>query len=774
MVAGLLLAALVISPPLQDAVQLQQSFWALVVNGEPAGDVLAVLDGDDVWLPVEALQRAGLTGFEGRRQTLFEVAHVLLRSLAPDVSVRLDLAEVVMYVTAAPRFFAEQRVALQRDRPDGIIYSHSPSGFLNYSATWDQSEGTSGFGEAGISFLRTASFVSGFNVDGSNGLVRGLSTLTVDRVGARQRWQVGDTVARATALGSAPIVAGISLGREYSVDPYYLRFPTPFFRGTATTRSNADVYVNGALVRRLQIGPGPYRLDRLPINTGLADVRVIVRDPLGRQQIFDANVYLAAGVLQKGEQDYQYVAGALREDSDAGPEYSHDLQAIVQHRVGVTNWFTVGAAAEGNRNVVAGGPAMSVQLGRAGEVDLNAWVSQTAGNTKGAALYGVYSFIDRRFNVNAVGQYFGARFANIYLEPGQSSTPEFYQLSVGVPVLGSGSLTYSWEERVSSAAGFGLTLPDGSADDSLARSRSHSLRLNFRVLPRTQLSASASYTDIRNERVWTGFASLNVLIGARTTASATYSRLPDESASFDVNRSLPVGTGYGYRLNGSDANGGTASGQFDLNTNFNRITLDYDATRDDSQPSGAITLAGGLIVAHGLFLTRPIETGTAVVEVTGLKRVRILADNVEVGRTNGRGRALIPNLLPYLANRISYQASDIPFDYRVPIESQLIAPPFRGAAYVRFPTSRIQGRTGSVRLIIEGEATVPGYGVIVAQSPAGDVESPLNAEGEFFLDLPAGHYRATVTFKGQSCEVEFDAAPSQAPAQSVGELRCAP
>ena len=772
MAAGLLLAALVISPSLQDVSQLQQSFWALVVNGEPAGDVLAVLDGDDVWLPVEALQRAGLTGFDGRRQTLFEVPHVLLQSLAPDVSVRLDLAEVVMSVTAAPRFFAEQHVVLQPERPDGIIYSHSSSGFLNYSATWDQLGGTSGFALAGLSFPR-ASLVSGFNVDGSNGLVRGLSTLTVDRVAARQRWQVGDTVARATPLGSAPIVAGLSFGREYSVDPYYLRFPTPFLRGTATTRSNVDVYVNGALVRRLQITPGPYRLDRLPLNTGLADVRVIVRDPLGRQQTFDANVYLAAGVLQKGEQDYQYVAGALRDDSSGRPQYG-SLQGIVQHRVGLTNWLTVGAAAEGNPDVVAGGPALAVRLGRAGELDLNGWVSQAAGNPKGAALYGVYTFIAPRLSVNAVGQYFGARFANIYLEPGQSSTPEFYQLSVGVPVLRAGSVTYSWEERVSSAAGFGVTLPDGSSDDSLARSRSHSLRFNFRVLPRTQLSASASYTNIRNERVWTGFASLNVLIGGRTTASAAYSQLPDESTSFEVNRSLPVGAGYGFRVNGSDANGGTVSSQFDLNTNFNRMTVDYDATQDDNRHSAAVTLAGGVIASHGLFLTRPIETGTAVVEVTGLKKVRILADNVEVARTNGRGRALIPNLLPYLANRISYQESDIPFDYRVPMESQLIAPPFQGVAYVKFPTSRIQGRTGSVRLVIDGEAIVPSYGAIVAHGTAGDTESPLNAEGEFFLDLPEGHYRATVTFKGQSCEVEFDAAPSSALAQSVGELRCAP
>ncbi len=269
---------------------------------------------------------------------------------------------------------------------------------------------------------------------------------------------------------------------------------------------------------------------------------------------------------------------------------------------------------------------------------------------------------------------------------------------------------------------------------------------------------------------------MNVLIGAMTTATATYSRLPDgvESTSFDVNRSLPIGTGYGFRLNGSDTDRGTLSGQFELNTAFNQMRVNYDASQGGSNHTSAFTIAGGLIVSRGLFFTRPLESSAAVVEVAGLTNVRILADNVEVARTNGSGRALIPRLLPYLANRVSYDDADIPFDYTVPVTSQLIAPPYRGAAYVRFDTSRIQARVGSVRLTIDGEEVVPSYGTIVAHRDGGDVESPLNMDGEFFLDLPVGHYRATVTFKGRSCDVEFDAAPTAAILQQVGRLQCAP
>jgi outer membrane usher protein len=154
--------------------------------------------------------------------------------------------------------------------------------------------------------------------------------------------------------------------------------------------------------------------------------------------------------------------------------------------------------------------------------------------------------------------------------------------------------------------------------------------------------------------------------------------------------------------------------------------------------------------------------------------VRVLVDNTPVGRTNRGGKLMINELLPYLANRISYVEEDIPFDYKVPVSSQLVAPPYRGAAYVRFLTARIQARTGTVVLTVDGERVVPSYGTIVVALGGLPVESPLNAEGEFFLDLPAGRHTGTVTFKGLTCEVAFEAKTGPGLIQNVGTLTCTP
>ena len=298
------------------AQQFQQTFWAMVVNDVPKGDVIAVLDGHEHVGPcrgARTMRGSGDSG--GDRRMLFNAPHVLLDSLAPDVTYRRDMTEIVLRIIAAPQFFDTNIVVLQRDRPEGISYASTTTFFTNYSVTWDQLAGTSGYGASGISLFGNTSIGSAYAVDAGGAFSRGLSTMTVDLPTSRLRLEVGDTVAKATPLGSAPIVAGVSFGRNYTLDPYYYRYPTPFIRGTATSPSDVEIYVNGALVRQVKVGPGPYRLDRLPVNAGLGDVRVVVRDPFGNQQQFSVGLYQPTGVLRRGEHDFQFVGGKLRDDT---------------------------------------------------------------------------------------------------------------------------------------------------------------------------------------------------------------------------------------------------------------------------------------------------------------------------------------------------------------------------------------------------------------------------------------------------------------------------
>jgi outer membrane usher protein len=756
--------------------QPQQTFWALVINDVPQGEVIAVLDGDDTWLPVAALEAAGLRRLAGVRRAFFNAEHVHLESLAPDITYRRDMTEITLRLIAAPRFFDTNVVVLQRDRPDGISYASTAAVFTNYSVTWDQTTGTTGYGATGVSLFGNTNIGSYYSLESDGAFVRGLSTITVDRAERRMRLQLGDTIARATPLGSGSIVGGVSFGRDYSLDPYYYRYPTPFIRGTAASPSEVEILVNGALVRRLSIGPGPYRFDRLPVHAGLGNVQVRVRDPFGAQQSYDLSLYQPSGVLRSGEHDFQFVAGKERDDTEVQPVY-REWQGAGFQRVGVNDWLTLGYSAEGSEDVVSGGPTLNLRVARLGELELHAWGSQTmASNIKGRAVYGVYTFVAPHLNLNATAQYYDQGFSNLFAVPGDFDTPEYLQASIGVPI-GPGSLTYLWEHRVSPAGNYGYALPDGSFDPEKVRSRAHTLRMNARLPRGLQLSASATYTTIRDRRDWTGFAGLNVSFGrSGITGSVTQSRLRDGEAAFvEFNRTLPLGPGVGFRLNGSDFDGGAGGGQFEANMRFSRLRVNYDSAEGGSRKNGSLTLSGGVSGSRGgVFFTRPLDSSVAVIEVEGLKGVRVLVDNTPVGRTNRNGRVLVNQLLPYLANRVSFVDEDIPFDYRVPVSSQLVAPPYRGAAYIKFPTARIQGRAGHIVLIIDGKRVVPSFGSIAVRVGELAVESPINQEGEFFLDLPNGLHTATVTFKGRTCDIQFEATAGTVLVQRLGELTCAP
>ena len=226
----------------------------------------------------------------------------------------------------------------------------------------------------------------------------------------------------------------------------------------------------------------------------------MLRDPLGRQSTIDAGVDLATGVLPKGEQDFEYVAGAIRDDSSGVPVYG-EAGGVAKHRVGVTDWFTVGVTAEGSKDVLAAGPNVSLRLGRLGELEVHTAASRLfnpdvpshlPGLTEtidGFATYGIYNFISRWVSISALAQYYDDGYANLWQLPGDIDTPEFYQASAGVPLFRTSSLTYTWtrpsDRRPATSASRCRTAR------TIRRSSwsvAHSLRLSGRVLPRTQLS----------------------------------------------------------------------------------------------------------------------------------------------------------------------------------------------------------------------------------------------------------------------------------------------
>ena len=238
-------AALLVTTPLvaTPAFAQERSIWALVVNDEPKGDIEIVLTAEGPWVNPAALVAAGVLKVpDGRRQAFAPdtISRVSLASLAPQITFRLDEAEIRLIISVDPALLSTTELAISNPRPPGWKVSSNNAIFLNYSANWSTDDTAAGYGELGA-HLFGALFETAASIDDTGAVTPGLTSLTFDQVHSRRRWVLGDTIGRSTTLGSSPVVGGFSVSTQQDLDPYYTIYPAPQINGAVRTPSTADV-----------------------------------------------------------------------------------------------------------------------------------------------------------------------------------------------------------------------------------------------------------------------------------------------------------------------------------------------------------------------------------------------------------------------------------------------------------------------------------------------------------------------------------------------------
>ena len=783
---GTIVAAALVVLVATPAFAQERSIWALVVNDEPKGDVEIVLTADGPWVDPSVLVAAGVLKVpDGRRQVFAPdtISRVSLASLAPQITFTLDEAEIRLIISADPALLSTTELAISNPRPPGWKVSSNNAIFLNYSANWSTDDTTAGYGELGV-HLFGALFESAASVDETGAITPGLTSLTFDQVRSRRRWVLGDTIGRSTTLGSAPVVGGFSLSTQQDLDPYYAIYPAPQIRGAVRTPSTADVYVDGRLVSSVRLPPGRFTLNDLPIETGLGNARVIIRDAFGRQQSIDLGFYLSTQLLKRGEQDYSYVAGLERTSSGTKVEYGRAMGTAV-HNIGLADWLTIGFQAEGAKDLAMGGAGFNARLWRLGTFGAEGLASQTADKEQGYAATGVYSFLSNWFSTEMRATWIGPKFQNLFLEPADQaqvnadasasvSLGRLGSLTVGGTLGGPEALTARISQIDPDLIG---RLPDSlkrTLQDALATQHDKLLRVGYtvNVTSRAQLSVNATRVDKAGAPIaWEGFASLTVALGWRTVASAVTTVDADGEAltSVNVQRSLPLGPGFGFRIDADAQEPYRTSGIFEVQGRRGILGVRADGSQDD-KTIGTINLAGSIVAIGGeVLLSRPVDDGFALVKVPNSRGVRVLANNQLSGRTGRRGSLFVPDLRSYLSSPIGIVQDDLPVEVKLGAISQDIAVPYRGGAVVVFEANVIRALTG--RLDVAGKA--PEYGTLSVTVGATEFSSPLNASGEFYFeDLPPGDHPGVASWSGRTCRATIHMPDKAPPMTDAGVVTC--
>jgi outer membrane usher protein len=559
--------------------------------------------------------------------------------------------------------------------------------------------------------------------------------------------------------------------------------PTQRLSGTATTPSTVEVYVNGQLVRREQLPPGQFSVQNLPVTSGSGQTQVVIRDAFGNTQTVMNPYYLALGTLAKGLQDFSYNLGFTRQNPGAkGSSWNYDDQPafLFRHRLGLTNWLTVGARAEGTLHMISGGPSLALRL-PVGEVGASVAVSGQDRFAGAAALLS-YSYIGRRFNFQLGFHYSSLEYANLSLTPSSLAPPNALPSDSPSSDRQRKDLLASVARNINKVASVSLQYQLTQWRDqgwtnkiTLAANRSITRWMYVFAMVNNIYShlAPAEYDT---------FAGVSFAPAERITAGVTRSDHWGGTSGYGgetqatIQQSLPLGQGLGYRVVASQGENAINEATAQYQGAYGRIEADYQRQGwgGSDQGHASLTATGGLILIGGnAYLTRPVQDSYALIRVPGVAGVHGTMSNQVIGATDSKGNLLVPGLLHYYGNRVGIDDKDIPLDHDIGATERIIAPPTRGGAVVTFPVRRVQSVSGTVVIDDQGTTTLPTYGQIIVLVDQQRTVSPLDEAGNFYLEnVPPGSYSAEVQYAAGVCTLPVVVPAGATALVNVGTIRC--
>ena len=744
----------------------QRAPLTLVVNAVENAVVIAVLRTHDALVTERELRAAGVPLAGASFVDIRGVRYVSIASLAPGVTYTVDLADLALQLTVDPRMLPRTSASFGPGGGSRALATADPSAFLTYSVTsaaYGSNRTLNGFFQAGAGDAKRLFSMSGVYSGGS--ARRGLIAVQSESQEHLSRSTVGDEVASTGALGGNVVIGGIGFTRHFEFQPDYLFFPTPGVTGTVLTPTTADIYVNGAYLRSVQLPPGQFDLTDIPLPAGVNVTKVVLRDASGNVRTVGSQVYQTRQLLRKGLTDYDYHAGLVRRDPYGARDAYGPLAGLGAYRLGLTDSVTVGARYEQTAHVISGGPQIDVGL-PVGHLSLEASSSRAFGFSGGA--YGIaYDIQGGRFAVAVSAQTMSANYATVSLDYTMPRIRSITHQSVSFPLARAVSAgishttsTFSGQptaDRIDATLNTRLSRRLGITFNA-ERDRGGSLLGFGGVVSGSRLSAgvTAAFTLGR---------STNVFVQTTNAGGATASNVT-------VSKSSPNGPGFGYVIRGDAAGGRSASADLNYQTQYADLSL--LTSTDSGISSSALTLAGSVVAfKRGVFFSRPISNSYALADVPGFTNVPVFLGTQYEGHTNGRGGMIVPVLSAYSENQIGIDEMQDRFDVVADQPNRAVRPRIYSGVVATFDVHVLRAYRGTVVVHRNGRDVVPAFARLTLTNGGRTYVSDLGSDGQLYLDdITPATYSAKLAGVDLSCDFSVRIPTADGPITKLPVLVC--
>jgi outer membrane usher protein len=737
-----------------------RTFATFVVNSEDRGEHIVLLKSDGTYAAVADLRASGLS-LPQRVVTGAVDGYVRLADLAPEISATFDAVGPTVRLDARNPAFLTQHSDISASSGANLAgeASHNRSGYLNYSAAIDGSRAWTTAGELTLSDSSKTLFIAA-TMD-RNGLDRGLTNLTWADDVRRKEITVGDVFGDSGDLGSSEIVDGVNVARSFGSTPYAERTTSPNLSGTALTPSTADIYVNGQLIRSVDVPPGAFNFSNLPGGGGPNDAQIVLRDAFGHTQILSARYYGGDSILRMGDTDYSYSVGEGRGTAGFG-QSATGLVALGRYAVGISPSTTLGGHVEDGASFENVGGSFA-HGGRFGIVNGAVAESRNRG-LSGLAATVAYTFAGPSAWVTASMNGATTKYVTLAERDLPDSTLVEELLDIGLrPFRNSYTTSISYSASRARLAGFTRSL---TWQHTLPVGRGVSL------IASTGVSGSVG-------RLHPTLSLFLIKSGGRasrdtTTTLSLQSEGGTVQPAIEEEQATPIAGGSGYDTTFFPSGNLSSSGRYSLRSSIGDLDADYALTRS-GRLNGDVALSGAVAFVDGYaHLSQPIADGFALVKVDGGEPVDVQVDNQDYGRTDAKGFLVVPNLQSYFAEPVGVEREDGPANLDISSERQTVVVGSRRGALVAFNASVVTAVIGTVRVSHAGAAEIPSFGRLSLRVSKADVVSELDGNGRFYFEnLAAGSYAATVRYAGGECRFTLAIPRLTAIEQNVGAFTCA-
>lgn len=749
----------------------ENAIMRIVLNTQDMGDqFLVITQSGDILITVEGLRNLGLR--ELQKPTYREIddnIYVPLSSLAPEVTFRLDDASSTIHLTADPNLLKTSIVDLGYKSPPDTIRDTFDSAFLNYGIYYDLSD------DAEVSSIRVPSEVglsidgrllaASFSYDKHDGdaeLVRLMSSFVADNTDVQRRLTVGDFTAFSGELGSGGLFGGVSIRKQFSITPRFVRSPDLNLYGVLESPSELEIYVDNRLVETRRLPPGRFEFLDLPNNRGAGEVTLIVRDAFGTETISEYPFYLSTALLKEGLHEYSYNLGFRRQEFGRESFKYGDMAFLGFHRFGFTDSFTAGLRGEASgemRNLGAGIGLAFTGFGELGVSVAASWEGRSSGY---AGVLG-YSYRGRNFSSQFAVRGFSRDYSTLNISPDTEKPRYVGNMALHYNPFLSGSLSVQF-----------------SATDSRSRPdmKMYSLSYTRRLFKTIFLFLRASRTEML-EASYEFAAGITVPLGFGQSAGVNYiNRKRGNSATAYLSKNPPPNRGSGYRLQIERVD--DPFGKADINGNamlsYRGSRGVYSATYRRSRGLNYYSLgfSGGVgLINRSYYFSRPIRDSFALVKVGDIEGVGVRRSGQEIGVTDRNGEIFVPDLISYYDNRVSFDEKTVPVNYEIQKTAQYVSTPLRGGTIANFAVKKLQAFVGKLFIVSEGKWTAAEYWGLEVKFPDAETQVIVGRNGEVYLEnLPAGDWPARLFRMGKECLFELAIPQSDSMIVELGEVTC--